>query len=180
MGSSETPGSAERIGVKFDWARSALKAAQVASAKEAEAQGLMDPDGWRWRVLADLEELYDVMVRDYTRARDKQRSQAWETHWGPVLTGTGAAVGAAVAAVGASLGSGRWSWVLSIPGVLIAIAGSVVGANSYVRSRNQKLRFLHVMHALADYAYLVLPVAQPAEVFQQLDSFRELWESAGT
>ena len=184
-GNGAAPGSdsdsTTRIDAKFDWARKALLVAQAGAGKEAEGQGLIEPDGWKWRVLADLEGLSTVIVRDYIRARDKQRSQAWETRWGPIFTGAGAAVGAAVAAIGASLpGTGRWGWALSIPGVLIAIAGSVLGANSYVRSRNQKLRYLHIMHAIADYAYLVLPVAEPAEAFQQLDSFRQLWESAGT
>ncbi|HET9059614.1 MAG TPA: hypothetical protein VFN61_06810 [Acidimicrobiales bacterium] len=172
------PRSADGIDAKFVWARDALKATQFST--DAKGNGFDDPDGWRWRVLADLEELHGVIVRDYTKARDKQKSQAWETRWGPIFTGAGAALGAAFAAVGASFGSGRWGWAFSIPGVVIAIVGSVVGANSYVRSRNQKLRYLHLMHALADYAYLVLPVAEPAEAFQQLDSFRQMWESAGT
>lgn len=175
-----SPTSSKHVDVKFGWARGTLKAAQASAGSDAETKGLTEPDGWRWRVLGELEELHEVIVRDYTKARDKQKSQAWETRWGPIFTGAGAAVGAAVAAVGASLGSGRWGWALSLPGVLIAVAGSVLGANSYVRSRNQKLRYLHLMHALADYAYLVLPVAEPAEAFQQLDSFRQMWESAGT
>ncbi len=171
----------ERMDAKFDWAKKALTAAQVSAGKDAEGLGLIGPDGWRWRFLADLEGLQKVIVRDYTQARDKQRSQSWETRWGPILTGAGAAFGAAVAAIGASLpGTRGWGWALSLPGVLIAIAGSVTGANSYVRSRNQKLRYLHIMHSIADYAYLVLPTAQPAEAFQQLDAFQQLWESAGT
>ncbi|CAG4902302.1 hypothetical protein [Acidithrix sp. C25] len=179
MGSSEN--SAERIEAKFGWARNALQAAQVAAGKDAEAQGLVEPDGWRWRVLTDLEVLRDVIVRDYTKARDKQKSQAWESRLGPIITGGGAGVGAVVAAIGAGIAkSGRWGWVLIVVGVLFAIVGSVLGANSYVRNRNQKLRYLRLMHGLGDYAYLLLSVAEPADAFQQLDNFRQLWESAGT
>jgi hypothetical protein len=142
---------------------------------------MREPDGWRWRVLADLEELHEVIVRDYTSARDKQKSQAWETRLGPIITGAGAGVGSVVAAIGAGIAkSGGWGWILIVAGVLFAIVGSVLGANSYVRSRNQKLRYLRLMHGLPDYAYLVLPAAQPAEAFQQLDSFRQLWEAAGS
>lgn len=166
---------------KFEWAALALRAAQSDSGKDAETKGLIEPSGWRWRVLADLEELHAVVVRDYIKAKDKQKSQAWETRMGPIITGAGAGAGSVVAAVGAGIAkSGAWGWLLIVAGVLFAVAGSVMGANSYVRSRNQKLRYLHMMHALADYAYLVLPGAEPADVFQQLDTFRQLWESAGT
>ena len=176
-----SPTSSKHVDVKFSWARDALKAAEALASSDAEAKGLSEPDGWRWRVLADLQGLYEVIVRDYSMARDKQKSQAWETRLGPVVTGAGAAVGSVVAAVGAGVAkSGTWGWVLIVAGVLFAIAGSVMGANNYVRNRSQKLRYLHMMHSLSDYAYLVLPVAEPADVFQQLDSFRQLWESAGT
>lgn len=178
---ASTQAATDRARDKFEWAELALRAAQSDSGKDAETKGLIEPSGWRWRVLADLQELHAVVVRDYTKARDKQKSQAWETRMGPVVTGAGAGVGSVVAAIGAGIAkSGGWGWLLIVAGVLFAIAGSVVAANSYVRSRNQKLRYLHLMHALADYAYLVLPVAEPAEAFQQLDSFRQMWESAGT
>jgi hypothetical protein len=56
----------------------------------------------------------------------------------------------------------------------------VFGANSYVRTSNQKLRYLRLIHGLGDYTYLSLPVAEAGDVFQGLDTFRELWESAPT
>jgi hypothetical protein len=31
-----------------------------------------------------------------------------------------------------------------------------------------------------DYAYLVLPTAKAADTFTQLDTFRSLWETAGS
>jgi hypothetical protein len=176
-----SPDSTARIEAKFDWAKGALEAAKSAAGNAAESQGLVDPDGWRWRVLADLEELHSVIVRDYTKARDKQRSQAWESRMGPIITGGSAGIGGVVAAIGAGIvKSGGWGWLVIVIGVLFAIAGSVFGANSYVRNRNQKLRYLRLMHGLGDYAYLLLPTAAVAEAFQQLDTFRQLWESAGT
>lgn len=175
------PTSSKHVDVKFGWARDALKSAEALAGADAEAKGLSEPDGWRWRVLADLQGLDEVIVRDYTKARDKQKSQAWESRLGPIVTGGGAGVGAVVAAIGAGIvKSGGWGWVLIVVGVLFAVVGSVLGANSYVRNRSQKLRYLHIMHSLSDYAYLVLPVAEPAEAFQQLEGFRQLWESAGT
>lgn len=178
---ASTQPATDRAREKFEWARLALRTAQSDAGNDAESKGLTEPSGWRWRVLADLEELHSVVVRDYTKARDKQKSQTWETRMGPIITGAGAGAGSVVAAVGAGIAkTAGWGWLLVVAGVLFAVAGSVVGANSYVRSRNQKLRYLHIMHAIADYAYLVLPVAEPAEAFQQLDSFRQLWESAGT
>lgn len=143
--------SSHHAAVKFGWARNALRAAAAAAGRDAGAQGFSETDGWRWRVLADLESLYDVIVRDYAKARDKQKSQAWETRWGPVVTGGGAAVGSIVAVLGAEIAkSGTWGWVLSVAGMLFAVGGSVLGANSYVRNRSRKLRYLHLMHALAD------------------------------
>jgi len=175
-----TQDSTVRTNDKFGWARAALKAAQSDAGKDAESKGLVEPSGWRWKVLADLEELHEVIVRDYTNARDKQKSQAWESRLGPIVTGGGAGIGAVVAAIGAGIvKSGGWGWVLIVVGVLFAVVGSVLGANSYVRNRNQKLRFLRLIHGLGDYAYLVLPGVEPADAFQQLDSFRQLWESAG-
>jgi len=166
---------------KFEWAKIALRAAQAEAGNGAQAQGLAEPDGWRWRVLADLEGLHVAVVRDYTKARDKQRSQAWESRLGPVVTGAGAGVGAVVAAIGAGIvKTGRWGWALIVVGVVFAIVGSVFGANSYVRNRSQKLRFLRLMQGLGDYAYLSLAVAEAPEVFQQLDAFRQLWETAGS
>ncbi len=144
-----TQESAVRTNNKFEWARAVLKAAESNAGKDAESKGLVDPSGWRWRVLADLEELYEVTVRDYTKARDRQKSQAWESRLGPIVTGGGAGVGAVVAAVGAGIvKSGGWGWVLIVVGVLLAAVGSVLGANSYVRNRNQKLRFLRLIHGL--------------------------------
>lgn len=173
--------STARIEAKFNWSRSALRAAQAVAGNGAESMGLVEPDGWRWRVLADLEELHSVIARDYTEARNKQRSQAWESRMGPIITGGSAGIGGVVAAIGAGIvKSGGWGWLVIVIGVLFAIAGSVFGANSYVRNRNQKLRYLRLIHGLGDYAYLSLPAAEAGEVFQQLDTFRQLWESAGT
>lgn len=174
--------STARAGEKFNWSRNALNAAQAAAGNDAESQGLVEPDGWRWRVLADLEKLHSIIVRDYTNARDKQRSQAWESRIGPLITGGSAGIGGVVAAIGAGIvkSVGGWGWFVLVIGVLFAIAGSLFGANSYVRSRNQMLRFLRLIHGLGDYAYLSLPAAEAAEVFQQLDTFRQLWESAGS
>ncbi|TAN29951.1 MAG: hypothetical protein EPN30_01555 [Actinomycetota bacterium] len=178
---AESPKMATPGEEKFEWATKALKVAQASAGENAEPLGLAEPDGWRWRVLADLAGLRDSVACGYVHARDKQRSQAWESRVGPLVTGGGAGVGAAVAAVGAGIvKSGGWGWLLVIVGVLFAIVGSVFSANSYVRNRLQKLRYLRLLHDLGDYAYLVLPSAEPANVFQQIDTFRQLWESAGT
>ncbi len=171
----------DRTKAKFDLAKRALGAARVAAGADAGVQGLIEPDGWRWTVFADLQALYDVIVHDYKYARDGQKDQAWKARIAPLITGGTAGVGAVVAAVGAGVvKSGPWVWPVILIGIVVAIAGSLFGANSYIRDRNQKLRYLRIMHDLGDFAYLVLPTAQPTDVFQQLDNFRGLWESAGS
>lgn len=89
-------------------------------------------------------------------------------------------MGAVITAVGTANTSGALRWILVIFGVLFAITGSLLGANTYVRNRSITLRYLRLLHDIPDYAYLVLPTAEPADAYSQLDTFRQLWETAGT
>ena len=118
-------------GERLAWAEDALPAA---GAETAIASGgrvspdSVEPDGRRWRVLRDLQQLSDAVGRDYASARSGQRRQAWESRFGgPVATGGGAAAGSVVSAVGTGLikSSAPVGWVLGVLGVLLAIAGSV-------------------------------------------------------
>ena len=170
---------------RLTWAEEALRAAAAATATTSGGQvspDLVEPDGWRWRVLRDLQQLSDAVRRDYARARSGQRRQAWESRFGgPVATGGGAAAGSVVSAVGAGLikSSALIGWVVVVLGVLLAIAGSVFSANSYVRNRSQALRFSRLLRDIWDFAYLVLPTASPADAFTQLSAIRTEWETAG-
>lgn len=56
--------------------------------------------------------------------------------------------------------------------MLLAIAGSVLSANSYVHNRSQALRFSRLLRDIWDFANLVLPTALPADAFTQLDAIR--------
>jgi bacteriorhodopsin len=119
-------------------------------------------------------------MHGYAQARNKQKSQAWETYLGPVATGGSAAIGSALAAIGAGVVKSTGGWLLFAFGIVFALAGSVFSANSYVRNRSMKLRYLRLLYDLTDYCFMVLPTAAPADVFVQLDAFRQLWETAGT
>jgi hypothetical protein len=172
---------------RLQWAQTALQsAAESAKAASSEHQvppDLDSPDGWRWRVLGDLTALSNAVNRDYEQARARQSRQAWQSRFGgPLTTGAGAAVGSIVAAVGAGLvkTNAVGGWVIVVLGVLFAIGGSVISSNNYVQNRNKQLRFLRLLYDMWDYAYLVLPTASAADTFTQLDTFRNLWETAGT
>lgn len=171
-------------GQRLGWAREALqRAAGAASSDHQVPPDLVSPDGWRWRVLADLTALSEAVSRDYQQARARQGRQAWESRFGgPFATGAGAAVGSVVSAVGAGLvrTNAVAGWVVVAVGVLFAIGGSVISANNYVQNRNKRLRFLRLLYDLWDFAYLVLPTASATDTFAQLDTFRSLWETAGT
>jgi hypothetical protein len=162
---------------------SAAESARAASSDGPPPPDLVPPDGWRWRVLSDLTALSRAVNRDYEQARTKQARQAWQSRFGgPVVTGAGAAIGSVVAAVGAGLvkTSTASGWAVVILGVLFAVGGSVISSNNYVQNRNKQLRFLRLLYDIWDYAYLVLPTAAAADTFTQLDTFRTLWETAGT
>lgn len=162
---------------------SAAENAGAASSNGQAPPDLVEPDGWRWRVLRDLTALSGSVNRDYEQARTRQTRQAWQSRFGgPVATGAGAAVGSVVAAVGAGLvkTSTAGGWVVVVLGVLLAIGGSVISSNNYVQNRNKQLRFLRLLHDIWDYAYLVLPTAAATDTFTQLVTFRTLWETAGT
>jgi hypothetical protein len=161
----------------------AAESAAAASGDHQVPPDLTSPDGWRWKVLTDLTALSNAVNRDYERARTRQARQAWQSRFGgPLATGGGAAVGSVVAAVGAGLVKTNTAagWVVVVLGVLFAISGSVISSNNYVQNRNKQLRFLRLLYDIWDYAYLVLPAAAATDTFTQLDTFRSLWETAGT
>lgn len=179
--SAETFNQAERL----SWAQQALRDAAEA-AKGADhgkvPVDLVQPDGWRWRVLDDLTNLSSAVDRDYQRAQTRQQRQAWQARLpGPLATGGSAAAGSVVSAVGAGIikTSSALGWIVVIAGVLLAVLGSVFSATNYVRNRNQKLRFLRLLHDIWDFAYLVLPTANPADAYTQLAAVRTQWETAG-
>jgi hypothetical protein len=162
---------------------SAAESATAASSTDQAPPDLVPPDGWRWRVLSDLAVLSRAINRDYEQARTRQARQAWQSRFGgPVATGAGAAVGSVVAAVGAGIVKTNTAggWVVVVLGVLLAIGGSVISSNNYVQNRNKQLRFLRLLYDIWDYAYLVLPTSSAADTFTQLDTFRNLWETAGS
>lgn len=166
---------------RFSWAEEALRAAAADAAKSgAVPPELTAPDGWRWRVLTDLRGLAEDVQRGYLRAREKQSSQAWETYLGPLATGGSAAIGSMLAAFGAGVVKSTGGWVLVVLGVVFALGGSLFSANSYVRNRSLKLRYLRLLYDLSDYCLMLLPTAGAADVYAQLDTFRQLWETAGT
>jgi hypothetical protein len=163
-----------------DALRAAAKAAQVSGQVPAD---LVEPTGWRWRVLHELDGLSTDLVKAYRRANKRQSHQAWESRWGgPLATGGGAAVGSVVSAVGAGVikTNAAAGWALVIVGVLIAVVGSVFSANTYVQNRNKKLRYLRLLYDIWDYAFAVLPSAQASDAYNAVDSIRSLWETAGT
>jgi hypothetical protein len=171
----------ERLG----WARQALRDAAAAAAKTAPDDevpaDLSEPGGWRWRVLDDLAGLSKAVNRDYETARERQKALAWESRLGRLATGGAAAVGSAMSAAGVGLTktSAVGGWILVVVGVVFAFAGSVFSANNYVRNRGQRLRFLRLLHDIWDFAYLVLPTAQPADAYAALGAIRTQWETAG-
>jgi hypothetical protein len=169
-----------------EWARAALqRAADAAGAGRRHHQvppDLVPPDGWRWRVLADLTALSKAVSLDYQRAKTRQQRQAWESRFaGPLATGGSAAVGSVISAVGVGLvrTNAVAGWVVFALGVVFAFGGSILSANNYVQNRNKQLRFLRLLYELWDFAYMVLPTASATETFTQLDTFRSLWETAG-
>jgi hypothetical protein len=170
---------------RLEWARQALKDAGAAASAGGKPvpPDLAKPDGWRWRVLDELSGLSTALVAGYDRARHKQSRQAWESRLGgPLATGGGAAVGAVVTAIGGGVlkTSTAVGWVVIVVGVLVAITGSVLSANTYVQNRNRKLRYLRLLYDLWDYAYTVLPTAPESDVYTAVSAIRGLWESAGT
>lgn len=163
--------------------QNAAESAEVASADHRIPADLIAPDGWRWRVLSDLTVFSHAVNRDYEQARTRQARQAWQSRFvGPLVTGLGAAAGSVVAAVGAGVvkTSTVGGWVVIVVGVVLAVVGSVISSNNYVQNRNKQLRFLRLLHDIWDYAYLILPTAAAADTFTQLDTFRSLWETAGS
>ncbi|HSZ41952.1 MAG TPA: hypothetical protein VK817_18505 [Trebonia sp.] len=170
---------------RLGWARQALEEAAAAASAGGKPvpPDLTEPDGWRWRVLEELSGLSAALVADYNRARDKQAHQVWESRLGgPLTTGGSAAIGAVVSAIGAGVikTSTAASWSVIVIGVLLAIGGSVLSANTYVQNRHKKLRFLRLLFDLWDYAYIVLPTAPEGDVYTAVSAIRGLWESAGT
>ena len=170
---------------RLEWAKQALRDAATAAARTAPGgevpPDLAEPDGWRWRVLDDLTTLSEAVNRDYQAARERQRALAWESRLGRLATGGAAAVGSAVSAAGVALTktSALGGWALLVFGVVFAFAGSVFSANNYVRNRGQRLRFLRLLHDIWDFAYIVLPTAQPGDAYAALAGIRTQWETAG-
>jgi len=168
-GSLPTPEEPQSNEDRFGLAREALRAAGA------------DKDGdWQIQVLDQLMSLTEWIAKGYRAARRKQSTQAWESRVAPVATGGSAAVGAVIAAVGTASTSGTLRWFLVVFGVLFSFAGSLLGANAYVRNRSITLRYLRLLHDIPNYAYLVLPASKPADAYSQLDTFRQLWGTAGS
>jgi hypothetical protein len=170
----------ERLG----WAEKALRdAAEAAAASGGQVPpDLAEEDGWRWRVLRDLTNLSKAVETDYTNAKGNEQQHAWEAHVGTrAAIGGGAAVGSVISALGAGVvkTNGTVGWILVVFGVLFAFAGSVFTADAYIRSRNQKLRFLRLLHDISDFAYLVLPTVERVDAFDRLSTIRTEWETAG-
>jgi hypothetical protein len=170
---------------RLEWARQALRDAGAAASTDGKPMppDLAEPDGWRWRVLGELSELSTALMADYESALRKQSHQMWETRLGgPLATGGSAAIGAVVTAIGGGVlkTNAAAGWGVIILGVALAIAGSVLSANTYVQNRNKKLRFLRLLYDLWDYAYLVLPTATESDVYTDVSAIRGLWETAGS
>jgi hypothetical protein len=143
----------------------------------------LQDDKWRLRILDELDGLRGRILNDYRRSLERQRRQAWEYRWGgPLATGLGAGIGSVMAAVGAGIASSNkgLGWTLIVAGFLVSVVGSVLTSNNYVYNRKQTLRFLRLLYDISDYCALVLPTAEAPEVFTQVDTFRQLWETAGT
>jgi hypothetical protein len=172
--------STKRLG----WAQEALRAAGKAAAAAGGQvpPDLAEKDGWRWRVLDDLTKLSAAVQTDYKNAKGNEQQHAWEAHVGTrAAIGGGAAVGSVISAIGAGVikTNATVGWILVVFGVLFAVAGAVFSADAYIRSRNQKLRFLRLLHDIWDFAYLVLPSADPIDAFDRLSTIRTEWETAG-
>lgn len=169
----------------YERAREALRetaAAQASPKSQADGQalsGLDESAGWRWHALETMHGLALDIAPSYESARDKFAAQYWESLVGPVFTGVGAASGAALTALGASV-KAAWGDPVIAVGFLLAVGGSVFSANAYVRSRKTQSRYLRLVFDMSDYSFMVLPTASPGDVFQQLDTFRGLWETAGS
>jgi hypothetical protein len=168
---------------RLEWAKTAFHAAAQEAAKGGQVPtDLVEPDGWRWRVLDELAGLSTSVERDYANAKERQESESWTARFaGPWATGGSAAAGAIVSAVGSGVikTSNVFGVVVVIAGVLFAFAGSIFSATNYVRDRNQSLRFLRLLYDIWDYAYIVLPSAAPEDVFSQMAALRTQWETAG-
>jgi hypothetical protein len=170
---------------RLEWAEAALVAVgKAAEAKDGQIpEDLAPSTGWRWRVLDELNGLSADLIIGYERASRRQSRQFWESRWGgPLATGGGAAIGSVLSAVGAGIIKTNTAagWVLVGVGIVFAFAGSVFSANTYVRNRNTKLRYLRLLWDIWDYAYSVLPTAAPGDAYNAVDNIRSLWETAGT
>jgi hypothetical protein len=166
---------------RYAAAQAALEAAKGAS-KDPRADGLDDPDGWRWQILDELHGLAKAVNADYETARQKQRAQALAYRVGtPLATGGVAAFGAVISAVGGAVVKLNTpaGWVLTVLGVAFALGGSFFSANTYVQNRNKKLRFLRLLYDLWDFAVAVLPSAAPADAYDRVSAIRVGWETAG-
>ena len=154
-------------------------AVPAVAASAAVNPAAVSPD-WRQHVLEELRTFTDALGNDYSKARQQLKTQAWEAKVAPIATGSSAAGGSVLAGLGGSLVSGPWRFGFVVGGAVLALVGTVFSANTYVRNRSMMLRFLRLMNDMADYAYLVLPSASPQETYQQLDTYRQQWESAGS
>jgi hypothetical protein len=166
---------------RYAAAKAALEAAKRAS-KDPRADGLDDPDGWRWQILDEFYGLAKAVNADYEKARQNQRAQALAYRVGtPLATGGVAAFGAVISAVGAAVLklNTPGGWVLTVLGVAFALGGSFFSANTYVQNRNKKLRFLRLLYDLWDFAVVVLPSAAPADAYDRVSAIRVGWETAG-
>lgn len=175
------------IDIRRQWAEEALvragEAAKASCPNSEVPPDLIRPDGWRWRVLADMTQLTMAINRAYEDARRRQDRQAWQNRiGGPVTTGAGSAIGAVVAAIGAGQlkADAPLGWLVIALGVIGAIVGSIFSASNYVQNRNKVRRFLRLLHDIWDFNYMVLPDISAADAFRQLDTFRQMWETAGS
>lgn len=171
----------------LEWAITALHSESASELAKMEKEGLsatvppdlVAPDGWRWRVLTDLTELHQSAIDGYDHALRKQTWLTLESSVGKIFVGGIAGVGAFAEIIGVAYVKGSAGWILAAVGIALAVGGSVFSASSYLRNRNQKLRYLRLMHDIRDYAYLLLPTAERNDVYAQMDNFRQLWETAG-
>ncbi len=171
-----------------DHYRQRAEAALQSAAEQAGTQpggvtaDLRSPDGWRWQVLADLTALSQAVVVDYQAAQAEQTRDRWQARLGgPAATGVSAAVGSIVSAAGASIihTSAVIGSLVVVVGIVAALGGALLSQNNYLRSRNQKLRFLRLLHDIWDFAYLMLATAAAEDVYGQLVALRTEWETAG-
>ena len=176
---------------RFEWARAAIattpvveEAATLIESTDRALRGAPRNDGqsqaWRQHVLTQLEGLTKAIQKGYDSAKASQKHEVLEARLAPWISGGAAAGGSAVAVFGATALTGSGRWVLVVLGVLFAVGGPVVAANTFVRNRNLMLRYLRLLHDIPDYAYLVLPGTQAKDAYAQLDTFRLAWETAGS